>query len=109
MPRLILLILPGGLLLYGLAVAFRCRHPREVAYRINGAMGLRCPDCGAERLHPWANPADAPRSTERLKTGIERQQAEALSESRSVGDCLARMESREKWERASDAVRGKYR
>ena len=109
MSRLIFLILPGGLLLYGLAMAFKCRHPREVAYRIDGAMGLRCPDCGAERQHPWSNPADAPRSTERQKTGIERQQAESAMEARSVSDCLARMESREKWDRASEAVRGKYR
>ena len=109
MSRLILLLLPGGLLLYAAAMAFKCRHPREVAYRIDGLMGLRCPDCGAERQHPWANPADSGRSTERQKTGIERQQAESAMEALEVSRCLAKLEKRSEWERASNAVKGKYR
>ncbi len=48
-PRVLLLALPFGTLLYAASFLFRCHHRHEIADRVDGVAVLRCADCFRER------------------------------------------------------------
>ena len=86
MTRLLLILLPGGLLLYCASLCFRCRHRRELACTLpDGTRGLQCANCLRVRPHPWGGAEPRYRRTQDAEpfgnseelTGIERVMAEA--------------------------------